>query len=56
MTVQVAAKTVVNAPASVVWDILDDFENVELHSDLEGSEWKLGDGRCRVLATRAASP
>lgn len=32
------------------------FENVELHSDLEGSEWRLGDGRCRVLATRAASP
>jgi len=28
------------------------FEDVEFHSDLDGTEWKLGAGRCHVVATR----
>ena len=32
MTVHVEAKTIAKAPASVVWDILDDFENVADHT------------------------
>ena len=33
MTVHVAVKTNVNAPASAVWDILDDFENIADYTD-----------------------
>ena len=33
MTVHVEAKTIAKAPASVVWDILDDFENVADYTD-----------------------
>jgi len=33
MTVHVEATTIVNAPASVVWDILDDFQNIANYTD-----------------------
>jgi carbon monoxide dehydrogenase subunit G len=52
MTVHVEAKTLVNAPASVVWDILDDFENIADHTDQVKTSTLASDNATGVGAIR----
>ena len=52
MTVHVEAKTVAKAPASVVWEILDDFENVADYTDQVKTSTLASDNTTGVGAVR----